>query len=791
MAQASDVKANVNDQRPKKFLDDVFPAEVAEEINKSRKSRGWDEVVLDDCKPQSQLGLIGLAFSGGGIRSATLNLGFLQGMASIRKEKKSLLSYFDYLSTVSGGGYIGSWFAAWVLRAGDPTVEEQLAPSPLKDTNRTSRQEKENPEPEQIQHLRDYSNYLTPKLGFFSLDTWATVATYLRNLILNLLVFIPLLVAVLLVPRILSAWVGPGPCILPLLNWSLQPWEWATWALPFFLVILPLLLITLIIGIVGKRTKDTSRECWARIGGLLLIWAVVWVGLCLISFYGPLGFELLHEWGKTKITLILGWLATTVAGFFAARSPQTGGRDEKSWIDYAAKIFPTLAVLGLLILIAFGVNWILDGLSDSSYPSTVHADAAAPKPAQTGQIQVGHVQVKVNVQEGAVPPTSDAISQNYWERVKKHDRLLLSVAGFVCVILALLLGWLVDVNEFSMHAFYRNRLIRCYLRASRLKETNPGWCSRFDQKDDFPLSELSADNAKNKKSSYGRYELYLGPYPIVNTALNLTNPQKLSWQQRQAASFVMTPRFCGSELTGYRETKNFSKGVTLGTAFAISGAAFTSNMGYHSSRPIAFFLSLVNVRLGWWVGNPAKEKWKRSSPRLGLLYLLSELFGRTSDESAFVYLSDGGHFDNLGLYELVRRRCKYIVCCDAGADPEMSFEDLGNAIRKIRIDFGIDIEMDLNMLRRKGDQFSQWHHAFGTIRYDMVEPDSPVGMLVYVKASLTGDEPADVLEYAAAHREFPHESTLDQFFSESQFESYRRLGEHVAKEVFRYAQPSL
>lgn len=784
MTGAIDMKANVNDQRPKKFPDDVFPAEVAE-INKSRESRWLDEVVLDDFKPKSQLGLIGLAFSGGGIRSATLNLGFLQGMASIRKEKKSLLSYFDYLSTVSGGGYIGSWFAAWVLRAGARTVEEQMIQSSVKNATGMRSEEKENPEPEEIQHLRDYSNYLTPKLGLFSLDTWAAIATYSRNLILNLLVLVPLFAAAFLVPRILAAWVGPDPCILPVLNWSLQPWEWVTW-FPPLVVILLLLLITLILGIVGKITKDMTRECWARIGGWLLIGVVAWAGLCLFSFYGPLGLELLHEWGKTKITLILGWLATTVAGLFAARSPQTGGRDEKSWMEYAAKIFPALAVLGLLILIAFGVNWALDGLSDSSYPLTRHDSAAESMPKQTGQIQVGHVQVEVNVQEGAIPPTSDEIRQGYWDRIKKHHLHLLGAAGVACGILALVMGLIVDVNQFSMHAFYRNRLVQCYLRASRLKKSSPGWCSGFDQKDDFPLSELSMDNADDEN------EPYRGPYLIVNTALNLTNTQKLGWQQRKAASFVMTPRFCGSFLTGYRETKGFLNKLTLGTAFAISGAAFTSNMGYHSSPPIAFFLSLVNVRLGWWVGNPdTRRAWKLQGPRLGFLYLFRELFGQTSDKSSYVYLSDGGHFDNLGIYELVRRRCRYIVCCDAGADPKMSFEDLGNAIRKIRVDFGIDIEIDLNMLRRKDDRFSQWHHAFGTIRYDMVEPNSPVGVLVYVKASLTGDEPADVLEYAAAHREFPHESTLDQFFSESQFESYRRLGEHVAKEVFRYAQPSL
>jgi len=228
-------------------------------------------------------------------------------------------------------------------------------------------------------------------------------------------------------------------------------------------------------------------------------------------------------------------------------------------------------------------------------------------------------------------------------------------------------------------------------------------------------------------------------------------------------------------------------------------------MGYHSSAAVTILMTLFNIRLGWWLGNPGKygertagkwlpgetkaPAWKRSTPVFAPLWWMKEALGQTREDNAYVYLSDGGHFENLGLYEMVARRCRFIVVSDAGADPGHTFEDLGNAIRKIRVDFGIDIEIDLDTLRKNNDaKFTQWHLAIGTIRYDQADKMAPVGTLIYVKACLTGDEPADILEYAHSQPDFPHQTTSDQFFDEAQFESYRRLGEHTAREVFRPAK---
>jgi hypothetical protein len=221
----------------------------------------------------------------------------------------------------------------------------------------------------------------------------------------------------------------------------------------------------------------------------------------------------------------------------------------------------------------------------------------------------------------------------------------------------------------------------------------------------------------------------------------------------------------------------------------ISGAAASPNAGYHSSPSVAFLLTVFNVRLGSWFQNPRRpDVWRRPGPRNSLWPLVNELFGMSNDKSAFVYLSDGGHFENLGIYELVRRRCRFIVACDAGCDPKYQFEDLGNAIRKCRIDLDVDIEIDTSALIPLADSGRGRHHcALGIVRYDRADPREGTGYLLYVKASMSGDEPQDVDQYRNEHDDFPHQTTADQFFDEPQFESYRRLGLHAMDAVLATA----
>jgi hypothetical protein len=285
------------------------------------------------------------------------------------------------------------------------------------------------------------------------------------------------------------------------------------------------------------------------------------------------------------------------------------------------------------------------------------------------------------------------------------------------------------------------------------------------------------------------------PLHVINTALNLTTGDDLAWQQRQATSMTISPYHCGNLRLGYRPAHKYGgeEGISLGTAVGISGAAASPNMGYHSSPLMAFLLTFFNVRLGAWLGNPGKAgeaSYKEGHPYTSLKPMLDELTGSSNDKSAWVYLSDGGHFDNLGLYEMIVRRCHYIVLSDAGADPKFSFEDLGSAIRKIRTDFGVPIEFAdaMEMAARPGDGTLKRgrYVARATIRYKSVDGSAAKdGTLIYIKAGIY-DEPScprDVYNYAQQSPFFPHEPTSDQFFSESQFESYRALGRHAVNEI--------
>ena len=186
---------------------------------------------------------------------------------------------------------------------------------------------------------------------------------------------------------------------------------------------------------------------------------------------------------------------------------------------------------------------------------------------------------------------------------------------------------------------------------------------------------------------------------MLNISLNVVEAKRLAWQERKAEPFTVSPWHCGSALKGFRPSSEYAGkdtgGITLGTAMAISGAAVSPNMGYYSSPSISLLLAFFNVRLGWWLGNPGSQgndSYATQGPDFAIKPLLQEAFGLTTDDKRYVYLSDGGHFEDLGLYEMVRRRCRFIVVVDAGEDAHLAFDDLGNAIRKIYIDLGIRID---------------------------------------------------------------------------------------------------
>ena len=276
------------------------------------------------------------------------------------------------------------------------------------------------------------------------------------------------------------------------------------------------------------------------------------------------------------------------------------------------------------------------------------------------------------------------------------------------------------------------------------------------------------------------------PLHIVNAALNLVGGENLAWQERKADSFTISPLHSGNRRLGYRDSFDYGEHVSLGTALAISGAAVSPNMGYHSSPAVTFLMTLFNARLGWWLGNPSQSTYDEPGPTMTMDSLVAEASGTTNDTSDWVFLSDGGHFDNLGVYEMVRRRCHYIVVCDATADGKYAFSDLGNAVRKVRVDMGIPITLRTAYLAPEQGQKDGRYCALGLIHYgdvDDVPHEQRFGYLLYIKPAVYSECPADVRNYKNDNESFPHESTVDQFFGESQFESYRALGRHIIGQI--------
>jgi hypothetical protein len=866
--------------------------------NEPAEKPAWQHTASDwvrAIKHAHKMNLVGLAFSGGGIRSASFNLGVLQALADLK-----LLCRVDYLSTVSGGGYIGAWLAAWTKRAKSfAKVQENIS------THRVHlKDDKEQPP---VRFLRVFSNYLTPTLGIFSGDTWAMIAIYMRNLLLNETVILALVATLLLLPRavkmlarevigvpgieigligavvllllvafrkiliymgyldpqkvkeepryteqkwillrvcapLFAAAVLAALCPAVIFGWGINyhpfpfetaafwladhqlfpyanavligaitysaiwgfaslggmifgkrivrtessqyprhPWErsiktgatlgagalagWlyallsscqTLWQYPKDVLSLGVPLVVgvflltgvLHVGLMGTVFHDWKREWWGRLGGWLLIFAFTWLALFWLALCFP---DFIHNhpelwlgWKAWAIkSLTPAWILSTIGAVWAGNSKATGKPGTTSWLDVVIKVGPYVFIAGLFCWVSYGMNFLL------------------------------------------------ATYNGWWPKTL-----------FVFAVLAtlVLMTLRVDINQFSMHMFYRNRLVSCFLGASNEKRS-PNRFTGFDPGDDMALKDLRWDATDR----YGKPDPYDGPYPLLNASLNLVKGKDLAWQERKAESFVMTPHYCGYDVWleeqdspmlmkhrepsqkleryGYRLTEEYAfpspfHGPNLGLAMAISGAAASPNMGYHSSTPVAFLMTVFNVRLGQWLGNPRnRETSRRATPIFGLGCLINELLGGTNDDAAYVYLSDGGHFDNMGLYELVKRRCGLIILCDAEADEKYEFSGLGDAIRKCRIDLGIDIELDTtDIAPEKAGDLSKRHCAIGKIHYEFADIHAPTGTIIYFKASLTSTESADVRNYKKAHDAFPHESTVNQWFSESQFESYRQLG---------------
>ena len=375
-----------------------------------------------------------------------------------------------------------------------------------------------------------------------------------------------------------------------------------------------------------------------------------------------------------------------------------------------------------------------------------------------------------------------------------------SVAYAILAVAQVSLWPFFNVNSNSLHQLYRDRLGSAFL-FRRNGEDGP-----LEGADRFLLSQFVSEAS---------------PYHLINAALNVPGSQFANRRGRNADFFLFSKRFVGSELTGYVNTtlaEAAMDGLNAGTAMAISGAAAAPNMGMASMRPLSPTIALLNVRLGRWMRHPydivkyAKTsklaQWWRGRP--GPKRLLSEAFfksgtdvaelDKASDRDAgFIFLTDGGHIENLGVYELLRRRCSLIVAVDAEADTNYDFSSLVQLERFARIDLGARIVLDWPPIGERsrrvsksfaaGERTSQAgpHVAIGLIDYPPAAQNCPreQGVLVYIKSSMSGDENDYVIDYKRRNSAFPQESTIDQLFSEEQFEVYRALGEHIGRRFCR------
>ncbi|MEQ8836411.1 MAG: patatin-like phospholipase family protein [Lacipirellulaceae bacterium] len=463
-----------------------------------------------------------------------------------------------------------------------------------------------------------------------------------------------------------------------------------------------------------------------------------------------------------------------------------------------------------------------------------------------------------------------------------------------------------DFNATSIHGYYRDRLSEAFLM-----KTKPGVGPEIDVR----LSELSQLGST-------------GPYLLVNTAINLQNSKDLALRSTRSDFFIFSKLYCGGSRTGYVTTNIMEKAysrVRLNTAVAVSAAAVSPNMGRFTNGFIVMLMTFLNVRLGYWVPNPAAllqnaktnnrfpevfrqellqvviprwstlnsidetrsgdtrqtsesidfretvpraqyglvglafsgggirsaslclgiaqilnskgvfrhvdylstvsgggfigsgivaamrlsedlssnlddavteqkmnaeraysvetEEVRHTKPwRLPIFNLIREATSRLDENGPWVNLSDGGHIENLGVIELLRRRCRFIFACDGEADPRYQFNGLATVQRLAKIELGIEIEIDTEEIRPDDQGVSSRHWVIGKIHYpERDEMDREQGYLLYLKASYSGDEALTVREYRASNPDFPHEPTSDQFFDVRQFEAYRVLGAHLAR----------
>ncbi len=626
--------------------------------------------------------LAGLALSGGGIRSAAFNMGVLQTLS-----RSGLMARIDYLSTVSGGGYIGSCLT-W-LRAHVPVTEsQQLAALPLEDGTGTV-----------LDWLRAHGRYLITGKG---LSGWTLAASVLSGTLLNLFVLVPIfLLAIGLAAGDWFEFSWPPQLHLPAAGAVPAHDGFMVLTIVGLALLVTYLLATLLFALstVLPPLRQLSAGQYLRQRlGVFLGSGCACIGIGMLPVLSGIE-ETIASYikvdGAQGFTRNASWIGPLIAGALAARQANKQGAHAD-----------TFAVLGLVL--------VLTGLFTGLY------------------------------------------------HLAYHTQLLTTPGFMVWLALSIAFALLCDINAISMHSYYRSRLAEAFL--PEVKNGHQG-SGEHDGRHPmtFRLTDARADSG--------------APFHIINTTLNTTSSANAKLRARNGENMILTPLYCGSSATGYRRTSHYLKGeLTLSTAFSVSGAAVDPDTYATKSRPMSFLMALLNVRLGVWVLNPRHEPRRWRWPAWYQL-MLREMLGVGLDEQdARIHLADGGHFENLGVYELLRRRCRYIIVCDAGADPTCTLADLGQAVQRARADFGAEVNICADpMFHGDGKAMRRQAHLIGQVTY----ADGTEGEILYLKALLREHLGADIYGYWRTNPEFPNQPTANQFYGELQFDSYRELGRQL------------
>jgi len=824
---------------------------------------------------------VGLALSGGGIRSATFSLGLLQALAA-----NGRLRHLDFLSTVSGGGYIGAFLGALIQR------REPIAAGGLTGIARAERDLRD-PAAQPLHWLRDHGRYMSPNGAG---DEIVAGAVYLRNLVAIHLVLAITALTLLGAATLLHAWVDvTWPELLP--HWRAGGVIWS----PFLLVpIATLLLAAVPVGwgywFILRDKEPPASDLAAAVTAVLVALAAAAV-LYTGAVEKPGLILTARVLATCPVLALLAWRAGVRAGRKqVVASIEVSVRSKLSqWLATSLVVAGAGAAFAVVDSLGMAVYlWLLQSGARLSVKGGGLMAAVASLIALVGRLapllgesQGGrHLSLPRNLLAGVgativfgwiLVSLSAFVHLVAWQGRSPDAGAAMSLVALswltaATAVLAVLCGRTIRfVNSSSHQALYGNRLTRAYLGASnRNRYTSEG-------------GQRLADPIQGDNIGWGEYAPFEagGPLHLVNVTLNETVLGASQVEQRDRKGLPMAIGPCGlsagleshalwkqrhdspdsrlmldweGRLPG--PTTDWVKPVprrdggfhlfatpkleqhpveamSVGTWTAISGAAFSTGLGARTSLAASLLLGIANVRLGYWWNSsikPGDRKGVRTRPtlrnRLGeqingwfpvQAHLLQEFTARFyGPNRERWYLTDGGHFENTACYELLRRRVPFIIAADNGQDASYTFEDLANLVRKARTDLCADIRFlsrsdietivepslhaaigvlddfrtaeDGQLIAGLALGFARAHALLAYVYYEgAAEPGS---VMLFIKPTLTGDEPLDVLQYRQQHRTFPQESTVDQFFDEAQWESYRALGEHIGTQLFRPIDPA-